>query len=304
MTRFYPFMLPVLAILLFSCNTQPVKNAEKAAFRQTVATPQPGFPLPSELQETSGLIYSHNLFWTFNDSGGENILYGVDRNGNIQAEVTLNNARNVDWEDIAQDSAFIYLADAGNNNGNRTDLVIYRISKAQLTPSGKSAADADLIRFSFEDQQTFGYLPRTTPFDCEALVATGENLYLFTKNWADETTTVYRLPAQPGEHTARRTALFEVNGLVTGADLAPSQQKLALSGYKNFRPFVWVFSQFEEDNFFSGEAAFFDLEPILDAQTEGICFVSEDSLAISCERTNSFREQIFWLPLDPNQPAP
>ena len=43
--------------------------------------------------------------------------------------LSVNKEENVDWEDITQDETHIYIADFGNNNGNRTDLKIYKILK-------------------------------------------------------------------------------------------------------------------------------------------------------------------------------
>lgn len=37
----------------------------------------------------------------------------------------------MDWEDIAQDNEYIYIAETGNNLGMRTDLKILMLENAQ-----------------------------------------------------------------------------------------------------------------------------------------------------------------------------
>jgi hypothetical protein len=97
------------------------------------------------LDESSGLIFYNNTIITHNDSGNQANLYEIDAStGTITRTVTITNATNVDWEDIAQDASYIYIADIGNNYGNRTDLKIYKISKVDYDDADDSAA-AEII---------------------------------------------------------------------------------------------------------------------------------------------------------------
>ncbi|WP_240743145.1 hypothetical protein, partial [Ilyomonas limi] len=88
--------------------------------------------LNTKLNETSGLLWWNNQVWTHNDSGGEPALYAVDSStGKIIRKVTVSNATNIDWEDLAQDDNYIYIGDFGNNaQGNRNDLKIYKVKKS------------------------------------------------------------------------------------------------------------------------------------------------------------------------------
>lgn len=91
------------------------------------------FELPDQVKETSGLLFFKGKIITHNDSGDSANLYELDSlNGNLLRTINITNATNVDWEDIAEDNTHIYIGDFGNNNGNRTDLKIYKILKSDL----------------------------------------------------------------------------------------------------------------------------------------------------------------------------
>ncbi len=296
-------IIPLLFILLtLSCRHQ--KKNDNFPLEGNISTKVGSFTpisfipdLPSLLDESSGLIFFNGLLWSFNDSGGENKLYGFNTKGEIIKEIEIANSFNVDWEDIAQDDEFIYIGDFGNNNGIRKDLKIYVIDKKNIDNEIKQSIDAFEIQFSFTDQKKFDFLPQMTPYDCEAIIGFKGDLFVFTKDWSNETTAVYSIPAKKGNYAPSPLEKFNINGLVTGADISPNGLKLALSGYKDFKPFVWIFSGITKQSFFSGDKTFLDLSTIYGAQTEGICFKGNDSLLISCERTLQFNQQVFLIDL-------
>ena len=47
----------------------------------------------------------------------------------ILQTISVQKAKNVDWEDIAQDGKYIFIADVGNNYGKREKLTIYKVAK-------------------------------------------------------------------------------------------------------------------------------------------------------------------------------
>ena len=295
------FTLIILFIFIF-CKTEnkkgnknfilPENNTTKMAAVQSFI-PQ----LPALLEENSGIILYNNLLWTFNDSGGENKIFAVDFKGKIQKTITVENSTNVDWEDIAQDKKFIYLADAGNNNGVRSNQKIYRIKKKELNNYPTQNVKADEISFSYNDQESFDFMPLQTEYDCEAMVHFNNRLFLFTKNWVDKTTSVYPVSKNKGDYELSISEKFNVNALVTGADISPDKTRLALIGYKDYNPILWVFSGIINTSFFEGDKMYFELDTIFNAQTEGICFKGNDTLLISCERTADFQQQVFLIDL-------
>ncbi len=299
-------MNKILALLLFifviSCQSQKKNTTVKVEIDQTTGIKTLDIKefisaLPSELSENSGIIIYDNLIWTFNDSGGRNVLYGFNFKGEIEKKIEIKDAPNRDWEDIAQDKRNIYIGDFGNNSGMRKDQTIYKIKKSNIGKKSKQKVKSKKIEFDYVNQIHYTYQGQRTPFDCEALVEFNDALYVFTKDWSGRTTTVYKMPTKKGEYKIDPIAQFNVDGLITGADISPDKSKLVLSGYKNYKPILWIFENFESNRFFEGKQMHFELDTIFDAQTEGVCFWGNDSILISCEQTSSFMHQIFMVDL-------
>ncbi|NOY37230.1 MAG: T9SS C-terminal target domain-containing protein [Chlorobi bacterium] len=243
-------------------------------------------PLPGEIDESSGLMVWDDLLWTLNDSGGEEAIYGLDpQTGMIRKTIHIQNAKNRDWESLTQDGTNIYIGDFGNNWGRRRDLGIRIISKKDVGEGAKSTVQATLLNFSYPGQKSFAPALYRSAFDCEAMVAGGDSLYLFTKDWQTRKTFLYRLPAKPGVYSAELLDSFDVKGLVTGAAWDPQRHLLALSGYENFYPLVWLFYDFNGTDFFSGKAVQVTYPEFYRAQTEGIAFYGKDDLLVSSEQT-------------------
>ena len=205
--------------------------------------------LPAELLETSGITRFQQGLVTHNDNSDEN-LYVIDTlNGAILQTFSLNGTTNFDWEEITQDSLYLYVGDFGNNAGNRTDLHILRIEKSYLL-EGTPAIDT--IAFAYEDQIDFTPSNQSTAFDCEAFIAGTDSLFLFTKNWNDLSTVCYSVPKVPGNYIAQPKDSSAVNGLITGATYLPNKRLIILSGYSSLlQPFMYLLFDFEGTDFFS-----------------------------------------------------
>ncbi|MCS7027829.1 MAG: T9SS C-terminal target domain-containing protein [Bacteroidia bacterium] len=248
--------------------------------------------LPKEIRETSGLIYvGENQILTHNDSGGEPVLYRYDANlRKIVQKIRIANARNIDWEDITQSKDYIYIGDFGNNKGNRKDLKIYRIKKADITTTqGDISVYADSICFSFSDQTDFSESWRKSDYDCESLIHVGDSLYVFSKDWTDRKCRLYSLPDRPGTYIAKSHGGFDARGLITGAAVSPDGKKIALIGYerdpkKGSDVFIWIFTDITPYNFLLSNKERIDLglESVL-GQTEGIDFKDNNTVYISNE---------------------
>ncbi len=257
--------------------------------------------LPHEIRETSGLIWFNDLFWTHNDSGGKPEIYGLDfRNGKVKATVRIVNATNVDWEEIAQDEEYIYIGDFGNNRGVRKDLCIYKIPKSSVPTQGSADVLAEKISFQWEKQTEFPIIAdRTTNFDCEAMFALHDRLILFTKNWSNQRSDIYSLPKTPGHYTAVFLLEWDAHGLITGADYEETSHTLALCGYKNFTPFVYLIQNFNTVDVAGWNALRLELDEKGGSQTEGICFGPLDHIYISTEETSIYPPRIFKIDYQP-----
>ncbi len=289
--------LVIIFFVLFLLECKLKDGLIESSPLQFVAT------LPAPLNETSGLAKADDLtLFTHNDSGYPPILYQVSAtSGQILGTIRIPGTKNVDWEELAADSGFIYIGDIGNNTGQRKDLVIYTVNKLNI--SDPPSIQAGTIRFSYPEQTSF-YLSSRHNFDCEAMIALGDSLYLFTKNRKDMTTDVYRLPKTPGNYDALHIGNFDTGGLITAADvLTGNPNKLALLGYEfkgsRFKAFLWMFTGFHRADFFGGTSQRTELAN--DLQAEAILFTTDSTLLISHEREFGTTGRLFRLDLKKNQ---
>lgn len=256
--NFFRTKTTILFCLILSTlmNAQEVK---KETFKKQKIKLTNSLLLDIKLKETSGLIHWNGKLWTHNDDTDTN-LYALDTlNGSILETYSLSNVVNQDWEEIAQDDSFVYLGDFGNNaSGNRQNLNILKIDKSSLI---NKVPKIEYIKFKYENQNEFDHKkPNNTNFDCEAFVVTKDSIYLFTKEWKTNYTTVYTLPKTSGEYIAKQKEVFNVKGLVTGACLF--ENRLVLCGYtKRGRPFIDLFYDFKGNDFFSGSHKKIKIKP-------------------------------------------
>ncbi|HKL03077.1 MAG TPA: T9SS type A sorting domain-containing protein [Cryomorphaceae bacterium] len=243
-------------------------------------------PLNDAMSESSGLINIQGRFITHNDSGGESILYEIDTlSGEIARMVTVIGTENTDWEDLASDDTYIYIGDFGNNAGNRTDLRILRVAISDYIESSTNEVTAETIFFSYNDQVDFSDATFTTNFDAEAMIVNDGVIFIFTKNWGNQQTNIYELPAEPGTHSAIFISNFNSQGLTTGADYNQVNDQLVLLGHSIFlQPFVIDISYFDFGEFDIFIKTNVSIPAGYSGQAEGIAeingvyyFTSEDS---------------------------
>ncbi len=238
--------------------------------------------LPEAIFETSGLIFYNNKIVTHNDSGNTAQLFELDTTSlQITRTITIINAVNIDWEDIAQDDTYIYIGEIGNNNGNRRDLAVYRILKSEYDTS--NSVEAEKIEYSYSDQTDF--TPSTnSDWDAEALFVLNDQLVILTKQWQSNGTVAYGIPKTPGIYIASKIGEYAVNGLVTGASFNPITQVLYLIGYSKFLlPFVIRAENLAANNIFSGTVEKKELN-LGFLQAEGITFTDENHYLLSSEK--------------------
>ncbi len=262
----------------------------------TEITPSILVEIPDGLNEISGMIY-HNQesVYGHNDSGGGPVFSDfslTDKTINKTIEIT--NATNKDWEDFAQDNDFIYVADVGNNWGKRKDLRLYKVAKTDIASS--TQVTSDIIDFQFSDQTDFSSRPDHN-FNCEAVISFNDQLYLFSKNHGDFKTKCYTLSKNAGEHIAELKNEFDVGGLVTAATVSNDKKTVALLGYNEiaddvFEPFLWLFYDFDGDDFFSGKSRKLDIT--FQGQMESLCFGDGGKLYFASETESGLDDQYVY----------
>ena len=243
--------------------------------------------LPLKINETSGLEYYNNNFLTHNDSGGETILYEINKEGNIVDEHFIENCgENNDWEDITADSKYIYIANSGNNYGNRQNLSVLILNKeSDFESTGQ-------IQFKYKNQVNFENRNRH-PYDSEGIISVGDELILFSKDRENLITELYSLPKMPGSYEIESIYSYPVNSLITGADYNEKLKLVALVGYDfNWNQYFYKVSNFDLSNIDQTVIEKFKI-PIGKAQIEAVKIIDESSFWITSEDEGNGFPRLF-----------
>lgn len=259
------------------------------------------FSMPKQIKEASAVEVTEksDLIWTLEDSGNEPQLFALNFKGEIANTVKIIDAENNDWEDLTSDKdGNLYIGDFGNNDNDRKDLAIYKISASDL--SKKKTSVAEKITFFYPQQTLFPPKKSERFYDVESFFLFEDNFYLFTKNRSskfDGTTLLYQVPNQPGNHPAKLISSFKTCEnfnycAVTSADISPDGKKIALLSADK----VWLFTDFTSTNFLSGKVEQIELNSF--TQKEGICFVSNDKVYITDEKDKKTGGKLYQLLLD------
>ena len=282
-------------MMLFLSSLQ-AQNDGDAGF-SPVFFPEFRSELPMEVNETSGLFFHNGRLWTHNDSGGKPILYALDTTTfEVVQRLTLKNVKNKDWEDVCTDGETVFVGDFGNNKGSRKNLRIFTFPLSDIPYEGDATLEVDSILFSFADQTNFENRKHEHDFDCEAVFATEEYLYLFSKGWETGTTRMYRLPKTPGNYVAEVVNGFDSQGLITGADYDQKHHVLAVVGYVKtvWKPFMYLIFDFKEDGVKLSHRRY-EMPQLRGAQTEGICFFNEGQCFVTAETSPSMTSRVFMV---------
>ena len=243
--------------------------------------------LPPVLDECSGLVrLRDDLFIGLNDSGDEAKLYRFVEGRAEADEVTIRTADNRDWEEMAVDSQFVYIADTGNNGNDRDDLCIYRIPRTGLDTAASARAERIGMRYPGRDDLRPS---NRHNYDCEAIIAYGDFLYLFSKNRGDLRSDLYRIPAVPGDYEATWLGRIDVGGLITGADWRPAKNghiELVLVGYsvlskKKYKPFLMYADSVDLSRYSATTFKRYTYDELL--QTETVMFSGPNEVLLTNE---------------------
>lgn len=265
-------------------------------------------PLSAVLEESSGLQWAGGSLWSFNDGGNAAVLFRMDTASPIISQtITLEEATNVDWEDIAFDGTHLYIGDFGNNAGNRKDLKIYRFPLAIIPEPERERSfqvpskNIEVIRFRYADQEQPPAVSgmNRTKFDCEAMLVADGKIHLFTKNWVENNTTNYVIDdVSEGDYIAKPLETLRTNYLVTAADKLPGSDTVVLIGYQasgTGAHYLHLLTGFKDGLYFNGNKRRIDLPSVAEiGQVEGIAFRSGGDGYISNER---FERTMFGLTL-------
>ena len=234
--------------------------------------------------------------WALNDGGNSPEIHQIDSLGNISRSIRITNAKNIDWEDLTQDDfGHFFIGDFGNNLNKRNDLTIYKIDNPADIKGDSTLAE--IIRFKYSNQDLKDRKDADKNFDVEAFVSYKNKLYLFTKNRTkpfDGFSNLYVMGEYASNQKAKMIDRFRTceadmyQCWVTSAALSPNKKKLALLGSDK----MWIFTNWKDDDFFSGEVKEIDLGII--TQKEAITFYNDSIIILADEKFEGIGGNLYY----------
>ena len=228
-----------------SVHTRPwseIEQSDKPDTGTYESAKQIGTITAQGLPEVSGITAGRvnaGVWWVHNDSGDKANIYAINSSGKLLATFAVPGAKNYDWEDMASGPGrdgrpALYLADIGDNNSRRDEVVVYRVPEPVLKKGVKSA--------STETAEAFPFKYPDGKHDAEAIFVDPKSgrIYIVTKT-KSAGCKVYRFPHPLTE--GRQVTLEVVTGsavneiaklrLVTGAAAAPDGSRVIIRTYFN-----------------------------------------------------------------------
>lgn len=281
------------SFLLLSCNPK----AQEAPKTDDLKVE---FSLPKKLKEVSGITLSqdNNTIWAIEDQGNKNVIYGVDRKGNLTSDVLVENAENHDWEDITKDAAGnIYIGDFGNNDNDRQNLSILKVDLKDAFQ--KSTKVTQTTTFHYEGQTEFPPKKSNWLYDCEAFVEMNGNFYLFTKNRSkgfDGTFLVFQVPNKAGDFEAKLIGKLKLDGgysdaAITSATINSTKDKIVLLNHKN----IQILTGFSANDFSKTKIEKVSLNH--NSQKEAVVFADDKTLLIADEKDGKEGGNVYQFSL-------
>lgn len=271
------------------------------------------------LNEMSGLVKSRrykNTWWVHNDSGDTPRLFALNENGKVifppfmksavwadkkeagkrmWTGLKIEQASNIDWEDITADRDYLYISDMGNNGNARRDLGVYQLAEPNPRAVDKSRTLC-FIPIRYPDQKHFP--AKKWDFDCESIFLSDGKLYFLTKHRRPGEikgmtlgTKLYRLDTRKAGVVNTLTLVGKHPKLFapTAADLSDDGRTLAILTMTS----IWLFEKPKGgDNWLSGKSTELLLPLLKSKQAEGLCFDGAKSLRINNEQGDVYQVDI------------
>lgn len=241
-----------------------------------------------DLVEASGLVASRQspgVLWSHNDSGDDARLFALRDDGRALARLSLAGVPAIDFEDLAlgpcpeatgEPGACLFVADTGNNLGDRDELVVYATPEpavdlasepaiAVTGESGSTPLELEATRI-WRFPLTFPEGLPGAPLDVEAamLSADGQSLYFFEKNNDERAHILHHpgplVPDQAAELVvlgdfASPGFAIDFGRSITAADMHPSGERILLRVYTGIYEYRFAAGQ--------GVADLDAIEPVL-----------------------------------------
>lgn len=279
-----------LAVALVAAGPVPLAAQALWRYERPLEARQTGGFANPLLTESSGVAASGRfpgVLWSHNDAGNDPLVFATDTSGADLGAFRVTKAKNVDWEDVALApcgaASCLYLADTGDNQGDRRSAVIYRVVEPEPGRRGGrsgATAPAQALEFTYPDG----------PHDVEAMwVDPSGDVHLLTKEQAGQARH-YRLPAagwssrDPIVADTLGTVPIRADGRdenrVTGAALSPDGMLVAV----RTGALIYFFLRTRTGGLeVPGDRVACDVRG-LEIQGEGITWLDDQRLVLTSER--------------------
>lgn len=191
------------------------------------------------VEESSGVAVDKGVYFTFNDSGDTARFFAVDRFGRTIATYAVDNATNVDWEDMAitparaGHPATLWFADIGDNRAARPYVTVYAVPEPRVSPGTHGVRASAAFRFRYPDG----------PRDAETLLVdpATARITIVSKSWSGNST-IYVAPEKlsrnsVNELTAAGKLSFGFGDPATGGAVSADGRQVVIRTY--IRALLW-----------------------------------------------------------------
>jgi hypothetical protein len=280
------FLFVVMVLVLsISCLEPSGIDADKNAPFESI--PDLYKLKPGHLNEVSGMADSRinaGYIWTEQDSGAPPELALIDKKANFVKKISIKNADNRDWEDMAigpgpeKDIPYVYIADIGDNGSRHTQSFFYRFPEPGI--STDTVINWEKISYVYADG----------PRDAEAfLVDNNLDIYIITK---ENKSRIYKIPyPQSIEQTNTASFVGELpfKGVVSAA-ISDDGTEIILKTYKKL--FYW--KKPKEENIGTAlSRPFINLGYKREKQGEAICFAKDGSCFFTLSEKPMFTSAVY-----------
>ncbi|QQE10598.1 hypothetical protein JD969_13955 [Planctomycetota bacterium] len=314
-------------MMLFVCSITAFADAQnKTDDVPLVTLDRAGYMQHKQLNEVSGIVRERCKeanWWVLNDSGNDAVVYRIDKEGKIvnrtydlgemvltngsidtQKGYKLNDAKNVDWEDIAIHDDKLYVVDMGNNGNARKDLGVYVVSglwnKDEQNKYHWNGKINNVKRYQVKYPEQESFPAKEFEFDCESAFFLNGKFHILTKHRTGQTkyakrgTKLYRIDRFE-EDQVNELKLIDRNDdigvWVTGADVSPDGNRLAILG--QYELYIYDRPANGSDKWLThGNVTHVRLPSELVKQAESICWDDDKTLRIANEQRD-----IYTLPI-------
>lgn len=283
----------------------------QAQVRKPTEFVQTGRLVPSGIRESSGVAVSRRhpgILWTHNDSGDGPFVYAVDSTGTLIAKYRVVGARAVDWEDIALGPCLhpgapscLYVGDIGDNDENRSRVILYVFPEPDPTRAHYQRDDAPLstapahaLRVRYidgpHDAEALALLPDTTVW----IITKGRSGPIVRYVIPKDSLGLDSIAIQPHD-TLAIVPRKMIGRWVTGAAISPDGKEAAVRTYTE----IYFYRHGADGRWRpDGPACWLELREI---QGEGVDFVDDSTMVLTSEAGLSGDGSISYVrcPADP-----